>query len=338
MKLLITGGLGFIGSHTAYMAIESGYEVVILDNLSRGNREALPPGAQWISGDLRDPKGIEEVFQNHLFDGVLHFAAFCYVGESVQKPDLYYQNNLMGSLNLLQNMVRFGVKKLIFSSTAAVYGNPFRKEKNFLKIREDFPRKPIHPYGRSKAFFEEILEDYFQKDFIEFVSLRYFNAAGAHPDGILGEKHIPETHLIPILIEAALGRREKAVIYGTDYPTPDGTCIRDFIHVWDLARAHLLALDQIDHLKGGFYNLGTERGYSIREVMDRVKKVTNRDFCVEEGPPRPGDPPALVASAEKAKKDLGWEPQFSDLDTIIQHSFQWFQNPYWKFTSPKKIR
>ncbi|RME76540.1 MAG: UDP-glucose 4-epimerase GalE [Planctomycetota bacterium] len=335
MKLLVTGGLGYIGSHTAYLAIQEGHDVVILDNLSRGNKEALPPGAKWFSASLQNEQELDKIFRANQFDGVLHFAAYCYVGESVEKPQLYYENNLMGSLHLIHKMMEYKVPCLVLSSTAAVYGNPFTEGKKWGKITEDFPRNPMNPYGRTKATLEEILEDYQKKGKLNFISLRYFNAAGAHPEGILGEVHNPETHLIPILLQTALGKRKEAQIYGTHYPTPDGTCVRDFIHVWDLARAHLLALEKMDSFSGEAFNLGAERGYSIREVVETVKKITQVDFSVIEGPPRPGDPPYLVASSEKARELLGWSPQYSDLETIVTHAFQWFQNPTWKFTYEK---
>lgn len=324
MKLLITGGAGYIGSHTVREALAAGHSVVVLDNLCTGHRESLPEGVDFFQGDLRKKEDILGVFEKFPIDGVLHFAAFCSVGESVEWPDRYYENNLLSSLNLIQGMTSAGVKKIIFSSTCAVYGNPDVRE-----ISEELPRNPVNPYGRSKAFFEQVMEDYRKSFDLEFMALRYFNAAGAHPQGILGEDHDPETHLIPRILDAALGKIEKVLIFGADYPTPDGTCVRDYVHVSDLARAHILALEKLDTLAGEFINLGTGCGNSVLEVVEAAKKITGVDFPVEMTSRRPGDPAYLEASGGKARSLLGWEPQYTDISTIVETAWNWHKGERW---------
>lgn len=317
-EILVVGGAGYIGSHMVKMLIESGYDVVVLDNLSTGYRDAVL-GGRFVHGDLADQALLDRLLTEHRFDGVMHFASLIQVGESVRAPDKYYRNNVVETLNLLDTMVKHGVTKLIFSSTAAVYGEP-----RYTPIDENHPTVPINPYGRSKLMVEQILEDYDRAFGMRSVSLRYFNAAGADPGGLLGERHEPETHLIPLVLQAASGRRESISIFGRDYDTPDGTCIRDYIHVEDLCRAHLSALAFLN--QGGRterFNLGNGEGFSVQEVIDGARRVTGRDIPVVYGERRPGDPARLVADATRARRTLGWEPQYAELETIIDHAWQW---------------
>lgn len=315
---LVTGGAGYVGSHTALILKNLGWKVVIFDDLFRGHSKASVAD-ELIEGSLNDKELINRVMADNSFDAVLHFAALSYVGESMQKPAWYYRNNILGGLNLLEAMVEHNVSALVFSSTAATYGEP--KE---IPITEDHPKNPINPYGYSKLTFERMALDIAQTENLCPVFLRYFNAAGADPDGRLGEDHTPETHLIPLVIDAALGRIDAITIFGTDYPTDDGTCIRDYIHVTDLGDAHVKALDYIE--KGGeptAFNLGSENGYSVRQVIDMVNKVSGLETPVKEGERRIGDPSTLVASAQKAKDILGWNPQYSDLETIVKTAYDW---------------
>ncbi|VAX20132.1 UDP-glucose 4-epimerase [hydrothermal vent metagenome] len=317
-RALVTGGAGYVGSHTALTLKNLGWKVVIFDDLFRGHSQASV-GDELIEGSLNDKELINKVMANNSFDAVLHFAALSYVGESTEKPAWYYRNNISGGLNLLEAMVNNGVSALVFSSTAATYGEPEE-----IPITEDHPKNPINPYGYSKLTFERMAIDIAQKENLRPVFLRYFNAAGADPGGGLGEDHTPETHLIPLVIDAALGRTDHITIFGADYPTDDGTCIRDYIHVTDLAEAHVKALDYID--KGGeptAFNLGSEKGYSVRQVIEMVDKVSGLKTPVKEGERRIGDPSILVASAQKAKDLLGWNPQYSDLETIVRTAFDW---------------
>jgi len=319
MRVLVTGGAGYIGSVTAKALAGEGHEVVVFDNLVYGHRDFVKWG-EFVEGDLLDRGAITEVLKRYRPGAVMHFAAYALVGESVRDPGKYYRNNVTGGLNLLLAMRETGVERMVFSSTCAVYGIPER-----LPITEDTPTRPINPYGRTKLAFEGMLEDFFTAYGTRSVSLRYFNAAGADPDGETGEDHDPETHLIPLVLDAAAGRRPSVTINGTDYDTPDGTCIRDYIHVADLARAHVLALE---YLEGGgrplVLNLGTSKGFSVREVIKTARKVTGRDFHVVEGPRRPGDPPRLVASCEKAERVLGWRPRLGSLETIIEDAWRWY--------------
>ena len=321
--ILVTGGAGYIGSHTIKALLERGYRVVALDNLSVGHREFVLC-EDFVQADLLDRAALERVFEKYPIRSVIHFAARTAVGESVENPEIYYYNNVVGTLNLLSAMRAHGVDEIVFSSSAAVYGDP-----EVLPIPEDHPKRPKSPYGKTKLMMEEILSDYSHAYRIKYVALRYFNAAGSDPEGEIGEWHDPETHLIPIVLEAAYGIRDHVEIFGTDYPTPDGTCIRDFIHVVDLAEAHVLALEKMREGKANTaYNLGTGVGHSVREVIEACKKVTGRDFKVVDGPRRPGDPPALVADPTKAKRELGWEPRYTDLEEIISTAWAWMQKLY----------
>ena len=315
-NVLVIGGAGYIGSHAIKELMKSGFTPIAFDNLYRGHRDAvLCP--DFTEGDLVNIDDIRSVFKNHQIDAVMHFAAMAYVGESVSDPEKYYINNVVGGLNLLRVMMEGGIKKLIFSSTAAVYGEP-----NTTPIPESHPKEPINPYGVTKYLFERAMEDYSRAYGLRYVSLRYFNAAGADPDGELGERHDPETHLIPLTLMAAGGKTGEIIIYGDDYPTPDGTCIRDYIHITDLISAHTLSLGWL--LDGGvsrIFNLGNESGHSVKEVIEACKGVTKRDFKVRIGDRRPGDPPVLVASSEKIKSELGWEPSHNDLSDIIKSAW-----------------
>ncbi|ACO04487.1 MAG TPA: UDP-glucose 4-epimerase GalE [Persephonella sp.] len=321
MKVLITGGAGYIGSHIVKVLGEKKYEILVIDNLSKGHKEAVIYG-DLVVIDLKNKTALEDIFKRFKPDAVMHFAASIEVGESVKKPLKYYQNNTANTLNLLETMLEYGVNKFIFSSTAAVYGTPVK-----VPIPEDHPINPINPYGQSKSFIEKVLQDLDRSSGLKYISLRYFNAAGADPEGRIGESHDPETHLIPLILKTAKGERESIKIFGTDYPTPDGTCIRDYIHVDDLADAHLLALEYL--LNGGeseVFNCGYGHGYSVREVINTAKKVTDIDFKVEEADRRPGDPPVLVADSTKLKQKLNWIPQFDDLEYIIQTAWNWELN------------
>lgn len=318
--ILVVGGAGYIGSHMVKMLLAQGCQVVVLDNLSNGYRNAVV-GGDFVFADLGDKNNLDYLFQAYPFDGVMHFASFIQVGESVQNPGMYYQNNVANTLNLLDAMVKHKVKHFIFSSTAAIFGEP-----QSVPLDETHPKNPINPYGLSKWMIEQILADYASAYGLHSICLRYFNAAGADPEGQLGERHIPETHLIPLVLQAASQRREHIMIFGQDYDTLDGTCIRDYIHINDLCQAHWLALQQLwDGNQSAAYNLGNGEGFSVREVIDAAKKVTGRDIPIIEGQRREGDPARLVADANLAKQMLGWQPQFADLDTIIAHAWAWEQ-------------
>jgi UDP-glucose 4-epimerase len=321
--VLVTGGAGYIGSHAVLALQNAGYEVVVFDNLVYGHRDIAENvlKVELIEGDTNDRELLDRVFASRPFSAVMHFAAYAYVGESVTQPDKYYRNNVTGTLTLLEAMVAAGIKSFVFSSTCATYGVP-----KTVPIPEDHPQDPINPYGMTKLMVERMLADFDRAYDFRSVSFRYFNAAGADPQGRLGEDHQPETHLIPLVLMAALGKRDSISIYGTDYPTPDGTCIRDYIHVTDLAEAHVLGLDYL--LKGGNsqqFNLGNGNGFSVREVIEMAQKVTGRSINAIECDRRPGDPPALVGSAEKARSILGWNPQYADLEKILSHAWQWHQ-------------
>ena len=318
MKVLITGAAGYVGSVCTEALIERGHSVIALDDLSEGHREALDPRAQFCKVNLHDQDALDEVFGAMEIDAVMHFAALCLVEHSVKEPGRYYRANVSAGINLLDAMLRHRVKKLIFSSTAATYGEP---ETN--PIPEEHRTKPINPYGASKLLFERILEEFESNSGIEYVTMRYFNAAGASQNR--GEDHHPETHILPILFEAALGQRDAFQIYGTDYPTPDGTCIRDYVHVVDIAGAHILALERIPEIAGRVYNVGNSRGFSVREVVDTVRRIAGREIPVREAPRRPGDPAVLVASSERIRRELGWAPRYSSLDSIVQTAWTWKQ-------------
>lgn len=315
MKILVVGGAGYIGSVCAELLLDEGHAVSIFDNLSEGHRAAIDPRAQFVEGDLQDRQLIATTLSKQKPDAVMHFAANALVGESMQNPSKYFRNNVANGLNLLDGMVSAGVRKIIFSSTCATFGPPER-----LPIDESTPQRPINPYGESKLAFEKILRWYDQIHGVAFVALRYFNAAGASVK--FGEDHRIETHLIPNVLKVALGEKQSVEIFGTDYETPDGTCIRDYIHIIDLARAHILALGAS---KSDSYNLGTGGGASVREVIDSCRKVTGRKIEVVEKPRRPGDPPRLIASSDKIKRELGWKPQFQSLDTILESAWKWHQ-------------
>jgi UDP-glucose-4-epimerase GalE len=315
--ILVVGGAGYIGSHAVKSLMGAGHHPVALDNLSRGHRDAvLCP--HFIRADLTDGKALARAFARYRIDAVMHFGALTYVGESVEDPEKYYVNNVVGCINLLSAMREAGVDKIIFSSTAAVYGNP-----NQVPITEDHPRDPINPYGMTKYVMERAMEDFSSAYGLSFVSLRYFNAAGADPDGELGERHDPETHLIPSVLLAAGGVRGEVVVFGDDYPTPDGTCVRDYVHITDLIDAHLLALDRLNAGgPGGYYNLGSQQGHSVKEVIEVAQAVTGRPITVRVGPRRAGDPPTLIASSEKARKELGWRPTHVDLSEMVQTAWR----------------
>lgn len=321
MNVLVTGGAGYIGSHVVKELLKRDHNVVTLDNLSKGHRDSVAGGV-FVHGDCGDAGLVRELANEYRITAAVHLAADSLVGESMARPDKYCQNNLGSGINLLTALVEAGVRQFILSSTAAVYGEP-----EYTPIDEAHPAKPVNVYGGTKLMLEQILNWYDRAYGLRFVSLRYFNAAGADPDGKTGESHSPETHLIPLVIQAALGKREKAAIYGTDYPTPDGTCLRDYIHVSDLAVAHTLALEA---LRAGspstVYNLGNERGHSVREVVETVRRVTGRDFMVEERPRRDGDPAVLVASSRKIKKELGWKPLYGNLEDIVRTAWNWHRS------------
>jgi len=315
MKILVVGGAGYIGSVCSELLLDEGHEVAIFDNLIEGHQHAVDSRANFIRGDLADREQIEAALSSTRPDAVMHFAAYALVPESMRDPSKYFRNNVSNGLNLLDAMLVTGVRRIIFSSTCALFGPPER-----VPIDETTPTRPINPYGESKLAFEKILGWYDQIHGLKFVALRYFNAAGATKN--LGEDHRPETHLIPAVLKVALGQRANLEIYGTDYDTPDGTCIRDYIHIVDLAQAHILALGAT---ASGFYNLGTGGGSSVREVVAACRKITGRKIDTIEKPRRPGDPPRLIASSEKIKNELGWRPRFQSLDTIIESAWAWHQ-------------
>jgi UDP-glucose 4-epimerase len=321
MAILVTGGAGYIGSHTVLYLKQRGEEVIVLDNLQKGHRDAVLD-AKFYKGDLKDDGILDQIFKTHHIDAVIHFAANSLVGESVEKPLEYYDNNVIGTYHLVKKMIEHGVKKIVFSSTAATYGNPVR-----VPIQEDDPTVPTNPYGDTKLAIEKMLKWADGAYGLKSVSLRYFNAAGADPEGRIGEDHTPETHLIPIVLQVALGQRDKVSIFGDDYPTEDGTCIRDYIHVMDLAEAHYLALQKLNNTnESGVYNLGNGKGFSVKEVIETCRKVTKREIPVEIAPRRAGDPAVLIASSEKAKRELGWEPKYPSLEEIITHAWNWHKN------------
>lgn len=318
MKLLVVGGAGFIGSHMIKMLALAGHKVVTLDNLSTGHADAVHYG-RLVVGDIADITLLDRLFESECFDAVLHFAAFSLVAESVAKPSAYYQNNVSNTLNLLNTMVRHDVLNFIFSSSAAIFGDPLRTP-----IDETHPQSPINPYGRSKLMVEHILRDYDFAYGLRSVSLRYFNAAGADPEGELGERHVPETHLIPLIMQAASGRQKHVTVFGKDYPTPDGTCVRDYIHVHDLCTAHLLSLEwMLETRQSAQFNLGNESGFSVLDIINAVRDVTGVGVNATYSERRKGDPAILVADASLAKRTLGWSPQFSSIDTIIEHAWRW---------------
>ncbi|MBD2531004.1 UDP-glucose 4-epimerase GalE [Nostoc flagelliforme FACHB-838] len=321
--ILVTGGAGYIGSHTVLALKQAGYNVVILDNLVYGHHDLVEKVLQveLIVGDTNDRALLDHLFKTRDIAAVMHFSAYAYVGESVTDPAKYYRNNVVGTLTLLEAMLTASVKKFVFSSTCATYGVP-----EFVPIPENHPQNPINPYGATKLMVERILSDFDVAYGFQSVRFRYFNAAGANPNGLLGEDHNPETHLIPLVLMTALGKRESISIFGTDYPTPDGTCVRDYIHVNDLADAHILGLEYL--LKGGdseVFNLGNGSGFSVREVIAAAKQVTRASIPIEERDRRPGDPPILIGSGEKARTILGWQPQYPSIQDIVAHAWEWHQ-------------
>ncbi|WP_319525768.1 UDP-glucose 4-epimerase GalE [uncultured Desulfosarcina sp.] len=316
--ILVVGGAGYIGSHMVRKLIRGNHAVVVLDNLSTGNRKLIQ-GGEFVPGDLGDRKTLDQLFSSHAIDAVMHFAAFSQVGESMHHPLKYYRNNIAATITLLDAMVRHSVKHFIFSSTAAVYGEP-----EAIPIIEDHPCIPTNPYGNTKLAVERMLADCDAAHDLKYVALRYFNAAGADGSGEIGEMHDPETHLIPIVLQAASGQRDHIQVFGTDYPTTDGTCIRDYVHVNDLAQAHLLALDALLEGAGSaVYNLGSSKGYSVREVIGKAEAVTGHKIPVMEAPRRAGDPAILIASSDRIKKELGWKPVYDDLGAIIESAWNW---------------
>ena len=318
MRVLVTGGAGYIGSVTAERLMAAGHGVVVLDNLCRGHRSAVPKGAPLVSGDVRDRERVSHLLRDERIECVMHFSASSLVGESMRDPGEYFGNNVVGMVELLRAMAAASVGRIIFSSTAATYGEPQR-----VPITEDAPVRPTNPYGESKAIAERMLAWYRAIHGVRYAALRYFNAAGASRDH--GEDHSPETHLIPLALSAAAGQTPPLPIFGADYPTPDGTCVRDYIHVIDLAQAHILALEQLDALEESIFNLGNGEGYSVREVVSAVERVTGRRVPVTEAPRRAGDPARLVASSDRARRVLGWEPQHAQLDAIVADAWEWKQ-------------
>jgi UDP-glucose 4-epimerase len=321
--ILVVGGAGYIGSHAVLALKQAGYEVVIFDNLEYGHRELVDRvlDVELVVGDTRDPAALASLFATHKIDAVMHFAAYIAVGESVTEPGMYYANNVVGTLNLLEAMRSAKIDKFVFSSTCAVYGVP-----QFTPLVEDHPFAPISPYATSKLMVENILADFDRAYGLRSVRFRYFNAAGADPSGRLGEDHSPETHLIPLVLLTAMGKREHISVYGTDYPTPDGTCIRDYVHVQDLATAHVLGLKHL--LAGGdsqILNLGNGNGFSVKEVIETAKQVTGKEIKVVYGDRREGDPPILVGSSNRVRQVLGWQPEYPGLAEIIAHAWQWHQ-------------
>lgn len=319
MAILVCGGAGYIGSHTVHQLIKNGEEVVIVDNLQTGHRDAINSKAKFYEGDIRNPEVLDQIFTNNEIEAVIHFAANSLVGESMKKPLLYFNNNVYGMQILLETMVKHKVDKIVFSSTAATYGEPER-----VPILETDRTLPTNTYGETKLTMEKMMKWVSRADGVRYISLRYFNAAGALEDGSIGEDHNPETHLIPLILQVPLGKRDHITIFGDDYDTPDGTCLRDYIHVLDLAEAHILALE---HLRNGgdsnIFNLGSGKGFSVKEMIEAAKKVTGKDIKVEMGERRAGDPAKLIASADKAHNVLGWTPKFDDVEFIIKTAWTW---------------
>lgn len=320
MRVLVSGGAGYIGSHMVKRLLDESIDVVIVDDLSGGHRESVP-GGKLVEADIGDRATMARLLDRWRFDAIMHFASFIQVSESVADPAKYYRNNLAGTLSLLDAAVASGIKHFVFSSSAAIFGEP-----KYTPIDENHPTQPLSPYGYSKLAVERVLADYDQAYGLRSICLRYFNAAGADPDGNRGEMHEPETHLIPLILQAASGRRSCIKVFGDDYPTPDGTCVRDYVHVVDLCEAHLLALEYIGRTnRSAAYNLGNNRGYSVKEVIGATERIVGRRVSVERHGRRPGDPAVLIADSARAKAELGWCPRFGDIDTIVRHAWQWEQ-------------
>ena len=320
MNVMVVGGAGYIGSHAVRLLLDAGQNVTVYDNLSRGHREAVPDG-MLVEGELSDREKVVATLKDNKIDAVMHFAAFARVNESVTDPALYYRNNVIAAIELLDSMREANVKKIVFSSTAATYGEP-----SVVPIPETTPKAPINPYGFTKLVIENALADYANAYDFGFAALRYFNAAGARPDGSIGEDHDPESHLIPIVLQVALGQRDKIMIFGDDYETPDGTCVRDYIHIDDLGDAHLRALERIEPGKGLCLNLGTGRGTSVREIVEACREVTGHPIPEEMGQRRAGDPPELTADASLARKLLDWEPKYMDVKSIVETAWNWHKS------------
>ena len=320
MRVLVTGGAGYIGSVVAEQLLAAGHQVTIIDNLSRGHRQAVPKGAELLVGELADKEKLEQLFQSHRFGAVLHFAAFIEAGESMTFPERFFRNNTANALGVLEAMLAYGVSRLVFSSTAALFGNPARTP-----IEEDDALQPTNAYGESKLLVERMLEWFHRIHGLRYASLRYFNAAGASAAD-QGEAHNPESHLIPRIMNVALGKEKAMEIFGTDYPTPDGTCVRDYIHVSDLAEAHILALDALGRSERLIYNLGNGQGFSVKEVIEGARRVTGHAIPVAELGRRSGDPAVLIASSEKIRRELGWKPKFPELEVILESAWMWHKN------------
>ena len=322
MSILVLGGAGYIGSHTVYELIDNGYDVVIADNLITGHKKAIHPKAKFYEGDIREKSFMDSIFENEKIDAVIHFSAFSLVGESMEKPLKYYNNNMYGTMVVLQSMEEHGVDKIVFSSTAATYGEPER-----VPILESDKTEPTNTYGETKLSMEKMMKWQDRAKGLRYVALRYFNACGAHVSGLIGEDHSPETHLIPIILQVPNKQRDFITIFGDDYDTPDGTCIRDYVHVTDLARAHILAMKYLfDGGKSDVFNLGSGVGFSVKEIVEAAKKATGLDIAQKIGPRRAGDPAKLIASSRKAKDILGWKPEFDNIDLIIKTAWNWHKN------------
>ena len=321
MNILVVGGAGYIGSHMCKYLAQNNHTPIVLDNLIYGHREAVKWGP-FIEGTMENKDILDSIFSEYEIEAVMHFAAFAYVGESVTEPGKYYNNNVVATISLLEEMRKHNIMKFIFSSTCATYGEPVE-----IPITESHQQKPINPYGRSKLMVEQILDDYQNAYGLNSISLRYFNAAGADPDGEIGEDHDPETHLIPLILQTAIGKRDEIAVFGNDYPTEDGTCIRDYIHVTDLSQAHLLALEKLmNNSPGGKYNLGNGDGVSVRKVIDAAREITGKKIPSRIAERRPGDPATLIGSSEKAIKELGWKPKFADLNYILETAWRWHKS------------
>ncbi len=329
MNVLVTGAAGYIGSVCAEALIKRGHAIVALDNLSEGHPAAVPREAIFVECDLGDRQALDGVFRSHPPDAVMHFAALCEVERSIREPGAFYVANVAHGIHLLEAMARYGVKKLIFSSTAAVYGEP-----EVVPIPEKHRTSPVNPYGASKLFFERLLEEFRATTGLQYVSLRYFNAAGASKER--GEDHRNETHIVPRLLQVALGQLDHFCINGNDYPTPDGTCVRDYVHVLDIAEAHVLALEHLERVSGHAFNVGNNRGYSVLEVVEATRRVTRKPIPTTLGRRRPGDPAVLVASSEKIRRELGWKPTLSDLDSIVETAWVWKQKSPFGYGSMAK--
>jgi UDP-glucose 4-epimerase len=321
VKILVTGGAGYIGGTVTRLLLERGHSVVVYDNLCHAQRSMVPAGATFVEGDVADSKRLDEVFAGASFTGVMHFAALIEAGESMRQPEVYFRNNTAATLSLLESMVRNNLYKLVFSSTAAVYGEPVRTP-----IAEDAALLPTNAYGESKLLVEQMLSWIHRVHGLRYASLRYFNVAGAIPGR--GEAHEPESHLIPLILDVAIGRRDSIKIFGQDYPTPDGTAVRDYIHVQDLAEAHLLAFQALDDRRRMIYNLGNGQGFTVRQVVESARRVTGHSISVEELPRRAGDPAVLIASSAKIETELGWKPKYIQLDDIVRSAWDWHQQRY----------